>query len=94
MKIRNAEPKDAEQLDMMLTRLIQDESRYDRNLNRECEIKDNYCNRIGLDGHKLILIEENGEIYVAASIVNETGEKVFVLFPCGSRTDLYLYPNR
>lgn len=62
MKIRNAEPKDAEQLDMMLTRLIQDESRYDRNLNRECEIKDNYCNRIGLDGHKLILIEENGEI--------------------------------
>ena len=42
MKIRNAEPKDAEQLDMMLTRLIQDESRYDSNLNRECEIKDNY----------------------------------------------------
>lgn len=23
----------------------------------------------------------------------EAGERVFVLFPCGNKTDLYLYPN-
>ena len=62
MTIRAAEAKDAEQLDMLLARLIQDESRFDNNLNRECKVKDNYCNRIGLEGHKLILIEENQEI--------------------------------
>lgn len=62
MKIRDAELKDAQQLDLLLTRLIRDESKYDRNLNRECEIRDNYSSRIGPDGHKLTLIEEDGEI--------------------------------
>lgn len=62
MKIRDAEKKDAKQLDMLLTRLIRYESQYDNNLNSDCEMKENYCNLIGLDGHKCILIEEEGEI--------------------------------
>ena len=62
MVIRDAERKDAAQLDLLLTKLIRDEAQYDGNLDPECEIKDNYCNRIGLDSHKLILIEEQDEI--------------------------------
>ena len=62
MIIRDAEIKDAEKLDMLLARLIRDESQYDSNLNSCCEIKENYCSRIGLDGHKLLLAEEDGEI--------------------------------
>ena len=62
MKMRDAEAKDAQQLDVLLTKLIREESRYDSNLNEACEIRDNYIGRIGLDGHKLILIEEDGEI--------------------------------
>ncbi len=62
MRIRDAELKDAKQLEIMLSKLIRDESQYDSNLIHDCEIQDNYCNRIGLDGHKLILIEENEEI--------------------------------
>ncbi len=62
MKIRDAELKDAKQLDELLTKLIQYESQYDSNLVHNCIIEDNYFNRIGLDGHKLILIEENEEI--------------------------------
>ncbi len=62
MTIRDAEPKDANQLDGLLTSLIHDETQYDSNLNEACIITDNYCNRIGLDGHKLLLIENEGEI--------------------------------
>ena len=62
MKIRDTIPKDAEQLDLLLTRLIRDECQYDSNLNPDCEIHENYCHRIGLDGHKLLLAEEDGEI--------------------------------
>ena len=62
MKIRDAEPKDAAQLDALLTKLIRDETQYDSNLNGECTVTDNYCTRIGLEGHKLLLVEENGEI--------------------------------
>lgn len=40
-------------------------------------------------------VEIQGSIYtVKSKFIYEVGEKVFVLFPCGSRTDLYLYPNR
>lgn len=62
MTIRNAEEKDTAQLDALLTKLIRDEARFDGNLQADCEVTDNYCNRIGLEGHKLILAEENGEI--------------------------------
>ena len=62
MIIRDAEIKDAPQLDLLLERLIRYESQYDSNLNPDCEIRDNYCSRIGLEGHKLILIEEAGEM--------------------------------
>ena len=62
MIIRDAELKDARQLDLLLTRLIRYEAQYDSNLNGNCEINENYCNRIGLEGHKLILAEEDGEI--------------------------------
>ena len=62
MIIRDAEMRDAEQLDQLLTKLIREESSFDSNINGTCEIGDNYSHRIGLEGHKLILIEENGEI--------------------------------
>ncbi len=62
MKIRDAALKDAPKLDILLSKLIQDESQYDNNLNQECLITNNYCNRIGLEGHKLLLIEADGEI--------------------------------
>ena len=62
MRIRDAELKDANQLDALLTGLIRDEAQYDCNVNRTCEIKDNYCRLIGMEGHKLLLAEEDGEI--------------------------------
>lgn len=40
-------------------------------------------------------VEIQGKTHtVKSNFIYEKGEKVFVLFPCGSRTDLYLYPNR
>lgn len=62
MKMRDAEAKDAKQLDMLLAKLIREESQYDSNLSSNCEIENNYSDRIGLDGHKLIVIEDAGEI--------------------------------
>ncbi len=62
MKIRDAEPKDAVLIDQMLTDLIHDESQYDFNLDSGCMITENYCNRIGLDGHKLLVAEDDGKI--------------------------------
>ena len=62
MILRDAELKDVPQLDDLLTKLIREEAQYDSNLNKECVITDNYCHRIGLDGHKLLLLEESGEI--------------------------------
>lgn len=40
-------------------------------------------------------VEIQGSTYsVKSNFIYEEGERVFVLFPCGNRTDLYLYPNR
>ena len=61
MKIRDAKAEDTPRLDALLSKLIRDEAHYDGNINRRCEVKDNYCGRIGLDGHKLLLIEDNEE---------------------------------
>ncbi len=62
MKIRDAEPKDASRLDALLTALIHNEIQYDPNLDPTCTITDNYGNRIGLEGHKLLIAEEDGKI--------------------------------
>jgi len=62
MIIRDAEIADVDELDRLLTLLIRDESKYDVNLNNTCMITDNYCSRIGLDGHKILVAEENGQI--------------------------------
>ena len=62
MKLRDATPADAVRLDELLTKLIHDEVQYDSNLNGSCAITDNYLDRIGLEGHKLLLIEDEGEI--------------------------------
>ena len=62
MRIRDAELQDAGQLDALLSKLIQEEVRYDSNLIPDCVIKANYGSRIGLEGHKLLLIEADGEI--------------------------------
>ena len=62
MKLRDATTADAARLDTLLTRLIHDEVQYDSNLNGSYVVTDNYRDRIGLDGHKLLLIEDGGEI--------------------------------
>lgn len=62
MKIRNAEPQDAQTLDQMLTQLIHEEARYDSNLNAQCVVTDNYSGRIGLHGHQLLVAEADGKI--------------------------------
>ena len=62
MKLRDAPPADAARLDELLTKLIHDEAQYDSNLNGSYVVTDNYCDRIGLEGHKLLLIEDGGEI--------------------------------
>lgn len=62
MKIREAVPQDAERLDELLTKLIRDEVQYDPNLSGDYVVRDNYAERIGLDGHLLLLAEEEGEL--------------------------------
>lgn len=62
MKLREAAPADAARLDDLLTRLIRYEARYDPNLDRSYVVTDNYRDRIGMEGHKLLLIEDGGEI--------------------------------
>lgn len=62
MKLRDATPADAACLDKLLTKLIHDEAQYDPNLNDSYVVTDNYLDRIGLEGHKLLLIEDEGEI--------------------------------
>lgn len=62
MKLREAESADAARLDDLLTKLIHYEARYDPNLKRSYVVADNYRDRIGLEGHKLLLIEDGGEI--------------------------------
>ena len=62
MKLRDATTADAARLDTLLTRLIHDEVQYDSNLNGSYVVTDNYRDCIGLEGHKLLLIEDGGEI--------------------------------
>lgn len=62
MKLREAAPADAARLDDLLTKLIRYEARYDPNLDRSYVVADNYRDRIGMEGHKLLLIENGGEI--------------------------------
>lgn len=62
MKLRDATTADAARLDTLLTRLIHDEVQYDSNLNGSYVVTDNYRDHIGLEGHKLLLIEDGGEI--------------------------------
>ena len=62
MKLRDATTADAARLDTLLTSLIHDEAQYDPNLNGSYVVTDNYRDRIGLEGHKLLLIEDGGEI--------------------------------
>lgn len=62
MKLREAAPADAARLDALLTKLIHYEARYDPNLDRSYVVADNYRDRIGMEGHKLLLIEDGGEI--------------------------------
>ena len=62
MKLREAAPADAARLDALLTKLIHYESQYDPNLKRSYVVADNYRDRIGMEGHKLLLIEDGGEI--------------------------------
>lgn len=62
MQIRQACAADAPKLDALLTQLIRDEAQYDGNLDETCVVRENYASRIGLEGHRLWLAEEDGEI--------------------------------
>ena len=62
MKLRDATPADAARLDALLTKLIRYEAQYDSNFIDSYVVIDNYLDRIGLEGHKLLLIEGEGEI--------------------------------
>ena len=57
IKIREASIEDAKTLDEMLTRLIRHEANYDKNLNDQSVVKDNYK-----EGHKIFVAEEEGRI--------------------------------
>lgn len=61
-RIRDAVPEDAAYLDRQLTCLIRDESRYDPNIRTDAVVVNNYCERIGLPGHKLLICEAEGHI--------------------------------
>lgn len=60
--IREAEHEDAERLDELLTLLIRDEGQYDDNLNEAYVVRDNYRERVRMDGHKLLVAEIEGKI--------------------------------
>jgi len=62
MKLRDATPADAARLDALLTKLIHYEAQYDSNFIDSYIVTDNYLDRIGMEGHKLLLIEDEGEI--------------------------------
>lgn len=62
MKLRDATPADAARLDALLTKLIRYEAQYDSNFIDSYVVTDNYLDRIGLEDHKLLLIEDEGEI--------------------------------
>lgn len=62
MKLRDATPADAARLDALLTKLIRYEAQYDSNFIDSYVVIDNYLDRIGLEDHKLLLIEDEGEI--------------------------------
>ena len=62
MKLRDATPADAARLDALLTKLIRDEAQYDSNFIDSYVVIDNYLDRIGLEDHKLLLIEDEREI--------------------------------
>lgn len=62
MKLRDAVPADAPRLDALLTKLIHYEAQYDPNLNGSYVVTGNYLDRIGVEGRKLLLIEDEGEI--------------------------------
>lgn len=62
MKLRDATPADAARLDALLTKLIRYEAQYDSNFIDSYVVIDNYLDRIGLEDHKLLLIEDEREL--------------------------------
>lgn len=62
MTIREAERKDSSRLDELLTELIHYEARLDGNLNPAYTVKDNYAERLALEGHRAFVAEEDGRI--------------------------------
>ena len=60
--IRDAVKEDAARVDELLTELIRYETRFDKNLNKEYTVISNYIKVIGLDGHKLLVVETEGKI--------------------------------
>ena len=52
---------------------------------RVIEVLDNSKYKVEIQGTKYT---------IKSKFIYEVGERVLVLFPCGSKTDLYLYPNK
>ena len=60
--IRDAVKEDVARVDELLTELIRYETQFDKNLNKEYTVSNNYIEVIGLDGHKLLIVETEGKI--------------------------------
>lgn len=50
---------------------------------------------IGILNNNRYKVQIQGDTYTIKSMFNyNLNERVFVLFPCGNSTDLYIYPNK
>lgn len=62
MIIREANRGDCAKLDELLKKLIRCEAEYDRNLNPDCNVENNYDERLDWPGHKAFVAEEGEKI--------------------------------
>ena len=62
MTIREAELKDCGRMDELLTELIHYESQFEHNLDPTFQVKDNYSERLKMEGHKAYVAEVDGRI--------------------------------
>lgn len=62
MKIREADKNDCVKLDALLTKLIQYEVQFDKNLSPVYVVENNYNERLDWPGHKAYVAEEDDDI--------------------------------
>lgn len=60
--IRKAKPSDVEKLHDLLTKLIQDERKYDKNIDEHFIVTNSYEEKIQKENHFFMVLEEEGSI--------------------------------